>query len=108
MVTDAPSACAANIVHDFTDSPSIRTVHAPHEDVSHPILVPVSAARLAEVLHEQRARFDVVVLRAAVHRHADLHAFPLESGRFEASRRSGRSARPPGKTISRSRPDRRP
>src|SRR5262245_58007614 len=42
VTTEAPSACAANIVHDFTDSPSSRTVHAPHDDVSHPILVPVS------------------------------------------------------------------
>ena len=31
------------------------------------------AARLAEVLHEQRARLDVVVLRRAVDRHPDLH-----------------------------------
>ena len=37
----APSAWAANIVHDFTDSPPTSTVHAPHEDVSQPILVPV-------------------------------------------------------------------
>jgi hypothetical protein len=38
----APSACAASIVHDFTDSPSTSTVHAPHDDVSQPTLVPVS------------------------------------------------------------------
>ena len=38
----APSAWAANIVHDFTDSPPRSTVHAPHDDVSQPTLVPVS------------------------------------------------------------------
>ena len=42
MVIAAPSACAASIVHDFTDSPSTSTVHAPHDDVSQPTLVPVS------------------------------------------------------------------
>src|SRR5205085_2609952 len=43
VVTAAPSAWAASMVHDFTDSPSTSTVHAPHDDVSQPILVPVSA-----------------------------------------------------------------
>ena len=43
VVTVAPSACAASIVHDFTDSPSTSTVHAPHDDVSQPTFVPVSA-----------------------------------------------------------------
>ena len=28
-------------VHDFTDSPSMWTVHAPHDEVSQPMLVPV-------------------------------------------------------------------
>ena len=37
-----PSAWAASIVHDFTDSPSTSTVHAPHDDVSQPTFVPVS------------------------------------------------------------------
>src|SRR5262245_28708055 len=41
VVIDPPSAWAANIVHDFTDSPSSRIVHAPHDDVSQPIFVPV-------------------------------------------------------------------
>ena len=36
MVIADPSACATNIVHDFTESPSRWTVHAPHEEVSHP------------------------------------------------------------------------
>ena len=64
-------------MHDFTDSPSTSTVHAPHDDVSHPIFVPVSPARLPQVLHEQGARLDVVLLHAAVHRHGDLHAAPF-------------------------------
>jgi hypothetical protein len=42
VVTSDPSACTASIVHDFTDSPSTSTVHAPHDDVSHPTFVPVS------------------------------------------------------------------
>ena len=41
VVIAAPSACAASIVHDFTDSPSSSTVHAPQLDVSQPIFVPV-------------------------------------------------------------------
>jgi hypothetical protein len=32
----------ASTVHDFTDSPSSSTVHAPQEDVSQPTFVPVS------------------------------------------------------------------
>ena len=41
VVTSLPSAWTASIVHDLTDSPSSRTVHAPHDDVSHPTFVPV-------------------------------------------------------------------
>src|SRR6476619_3565730 len=41
VVTARPSACAASTVHDFTDSPSSSTVHAPHEVESQPMLVPV-------------------------------------------------------------------
>ena len=41
VVTLLPSACTASIVHDFTATPSTRTVHAPHWLVSHPTLVPV-------------------------------------------------------------------
>src|SRR4051794_10945766 len=44
VVTLAPSACTASTVHDFTDSPSRWMVHAPHDDVSHPMFVPVSPA----------------------------------------------------------------
>src|SRR2546421_452644 len=39
VVMLAPSACTANIVQLFTDSPSRRTVHAPQEVVSQPIFV---------------------------------------------------------------------
>ena len=41
VVTSLPSACTASTVHDFTDSPLRCTVHAPHDEVSHPMLVPV-------------------------------------------------------------------
>jgi hypothetical protein len=44
VVTLAPSAWTASVVHDFTAMPSISTVQAPHWLVSHPILVPVSPA----------------------------------------------------------------
>ena len=40
IVTSLPSACTASTVHDFTDSPSTSTVHAPHEVVSQPTFVP--------------------------------------------------------------------
>jgi hypothetical protein len=40
-------------VQDFTDSPSTWTVHAPHDDVSQPMLVPVSPSCVAQELHEQ-------------------------------------------------------
>ena len=42
VVISWPSAWTARTVHDFTDSPSRWTVHAPHEVVSHPMFVPVS------------------------------------------------------------------
>ena len=42
VVISVPSAWTASIVHDFTDSPSTSTVQAPHDEVSHPTLVPVS------------------------------------------------------------------
>src|SRR5262245_29332334 len=41
-MTCRPSACTANIVHAFTDTPSSSTVQAPQDDVSQPTLVPVS------------------------------------------------------------------
>ena len=41
VVTLAPSAWAVRTVQDLTDAPSSRTVHAPHEVVSQPTLVPV-------------------------------------------------------------------
>jgi hypothetical protein len=39
---ERPSTCTAKRVHDFTDSPSSSTVHAPQLVVSQPTLVPVS------------------------------------------------------------------
>ena len=66
MVMSAPSACTASTVQLFTDSPSMWIVHAPHDDVSQPMFVPVSADLLADVVHEQRPRLDVVGVRRAV------------------------------------------
>ena len=42
VVTAPPSAWTASTVQDFTDSPSRWSVQAPHDDVSHPMFVPVS------------------------------------------------------------------
>jgi len=42
VVMSPPSAWAASIVQLFTDSPLKWMVQAPHDDVSHPMLVPVS------------------------------------------------------------------
>ena len=55
----APSACTANIVHDFTACPSSSTVHAPQIEVSQPICVPVRAERVAQIVHEQQTRLDL-------------------------------------------------
>ena len=41
VVTDEPSACTANTVHDLALRPSMSTVHAPHWLVSQPTWVPV-------------------------------------------------------------------
>src|SRR6266403_5060375 len=41
VVISDPSACTANIVHDFTARPFISTVHAPQYVVSQPTCVPV-------------------------------------------------------------------
>ena len=68
VVTWRPSACAARTVHDFTDSPSSSTVHAPHEVVSQPTLVAVRP-RLAQEVHEQQAVLD---LAATAHRRPSL------------------------------------
>ena len=43
VVTERPSACTPNSVHDFTGTPSSSTVHAPQLVVSQPMCVPVSA-----------------------------------------------------------------
>ena len=97
MVTAAPSACAASIVHDFTDSPSTSTVHAPQLDVSHPTLVPVSPhASRRYCTSSVRARRRG--LRPTVHRHRDLHGrdLPLPASgiawRVRYSRRGSGSA----------------
>ena len=44
VVSDCPSACTANIVHDFIGVPLTNTVHAPQLVVSQPMCVPVSPA----------------------------------------------------------------
>ena len=41
VVMSAPSAWTASTVQLFTDSPSMCSVQAPHDDVSHPMFVPV-------------------------------------------------------------------
>ena len=73
VVMSWPSACTARTVQLFTDSPLRWMVHAPHDDVSQPMLVPVSPSVLAHVMDEQRARLDVVVCAVAVH--GDLHRY---------------------------------
>ena len=47
VVSSWPSACTASMVHDLTDSPLTWRVHAPHDEVSQPMFVPVrpSASR---------------------------------------------------------------
>ena len=44
VVISLPSAWTASTVQLFTDSPSRCTVHAPHDEVSQPMFVPVSRA----------------------------------------------------------------
>ena len=44
VVTFRPFAWTAKTLHDFTASPSIRTVQAPHWLVSQAMCVPVSPA----------------------------------------------------------------
>ena len=73
MVTVAPSACAASIVHDFTDSPSTSTVHAPHDDVSQPTLVPVSPHASRRYCTSSVRGSTSWCLRSAVDRDPDLH-----------------------------------
>ena len=59
-MTAGPSACAASTVHDLTDSPSSSTVQAPHDVVSQPTLVACSPQVLAQIVHQQQPRLDVV------------------------------------------------
>ena len=58
VTISAPSACRASTVQDFTASPLISTVQAPHCVVSQPTCVPVSRRLLAQELDEQRAALD--------------------------------------------------
>ena len=55
VMISAPSAWTPRTVQDFTDTPSSSTVQAPHEDVSQPTLVPVSA-RLSRRTCTSRSR----------------------------------------------------
>ena len=55
VVTARPSAWAASTVHDFTDSPSSSTVHAPHDGGVAADVGAGEADDVAQVLHEQRA-----------------------------------------------------
>ncbi len=41
VLMSAPSAWTASTVQLFTDSPSMWIVHAPHDEVSQPMFVPV-------------------------------------------------------------------
>ena len=41
VVTSMPLTWTARRVHDFTDSPFTWIVQVPHDEVSHPTLVPV-------------------------------------------------------------------
>src|SRR4029078_13322335 len=67
-----PLACTANMVHDFTDMPSISTVQAPQWVVSHPIWVPVIARFSRMKCTRQRARFGEAFDLGAVHLHGDM------------------------------------
>ena len=92
VVIAAPSACAASIVQLFTDSPPTSTVHAPHDDVSQPTLVPVSAHASRRNCTSRRARLDLVLLVPAVDRHRDPHGW--HSPVRELSAQTGRPVQP--------------
>ena len=66
VVTSWPSACTASTLHDFTLRPSRCTVQAPQLLVSQPMTVPIFPTRVAQVLDEQRAGFDVVGVEHSV------------------------------------------
>ena len=73
VVIVAPSAWTASIVHDFTDSPSTSTVHAPHDERVAADVRAGEPEHVPEVVDEQRARFDVVALLHPVHGHRNVH-----------------------------------
>ena len=64
-------------MHDFTATPSISTVQAPHWLVSQPILVPVRPG-IAQEVDEQQPRLDLLVVGTAVDADRDgaLHEMP--------------------------------
>ena len=85
-------------VQDFTDWPSTWTVQAPQFEVSHPTCVPAEPERLAQVVHEQRARLDLVGVGRPVDGHGDPgHASPMGSEweRGATASRNGPMASPP-------------
>ena len=91
MVIARPSACTANIVHDFTGTPSSSTVHAPQFEVSHPMCVPVSpSVSRRRCTSSSRGSTSRGPLRA-VDRNRDLHAVspvqcrPAGAGRLDGA-----------------------
>ena len=66
VVTDAPSAWAANIVQESVASPSTSTVQAPQLEVSQPDVRAGQPELLPQEVHEQETRLDVPDVLLAV------------------------------------------
>jgi hypothetical protein len=81
VVTEAPSACTARQVHDFTATPSRSTVHDPHWLVSQPTFVPVRPRK-------SRSQW------TSSSRGSPPRAAPAPPGRGPAARARGRSLDP--------------
>ena len=65
VVISWPSACTANIVHDFTArSPSSATTQQPQLDESQPTCVPVRPQSSRKKVRQQHARLDVPLVLA--------------------------------------------
>ena len=62
----SPSAWTPSIVHDFTDSPSTRTVQAPHERRVAADVRPGQAEALPQDVDEELARLDLQLPPRAV------------------------------------------
>ncbi len=94
VVTERPSACTANIVQLFTETPSSSTVHAPQLEVSQPTCVPVKSEFLAQGLHEQQPRLDVERALDAVDAERHVHTLPVlrTGGGIMGALREGRFA----------------